>query len=104
MEGSMLLDTVDVQSQTGCTLQKSTLLCVLMRILVAEDDAPLAEFLHQRLQQEHFAVQVVFDEEKHNVSLLSSPMISCFWIWRFRERLDWTFSAVFVPRSRTCPS
>jgi DNA-binding response OmpR family regulator len=30
-----------------------------MRILVAEDDAPLAEFLHQRLQQEHFAVQVV---------------------------------------------
>ena len=30
-----------------------------MRILVAEDDVPLAEFLHQRLQQEHFAVQVV---------------------------------------------
>jgi DNA-binding response OmpR family regulator len=29
-----------------------------MRILVAEDDAPLAEFLEQRLQQEHFAVQV----------------------------------------------
>ena len=32
-----------------------------MRILVAEDDAPLAEFLHQRLLQEHFAVQVVSD-------------------------------------------
>lgn len=32
-----------------------------MRILVAEDDAPLAEFLHQRLQQEQFAVQVVAD-------------------------------------------
>jgi len=30
-----------------------------MRILVAEDDAPLAEFLHQRLQQEQFAVQFV---------------------------------------------
>ncbi len=30
-----------------------------MRILVAEDDAPLAEFLRQRLQQEQFAVQVV---------------------------------------------
>jgi len=29
-----------------------------MRILVAEDDAPLAEFLHQRLQQEQFAVQL----------------------------------------------
>ena len=27
-----------------------------MRILVAEDDAPLAEFLHQRLVQEQFAV------------------------------------------------
>jgi two-component system, OmpR family, copper resistance phosphate regulon response regulator CusR len=32
-----------------------------MRILVAEDDASLAEFLHQRLVQEHFAVQVVSD-------------------------------------------
>jgi DNA-binding response OmpR family regulator len=32
-----------------------------MRILVAEDDAPLAEFLHERLQQEQFAVQVVAD-------------------------------------------
>ena len=30
-----------------------------MRILVAEDDAPLAEFLNQRLQQEKFAVQMV---------------------------------------------
>lgn len=30
-----------------------------MRILVAEDDAPLAEFLHQRLQQEQFSVQIV---------------------------------------------
>src|ERR1700731_5338945 len=29
-----------------------------MRILVAEDDAPLAEFLHERLEQEQFAVQV----------------------------------------------
>src|SRR5260370_9693346 len=30
-----------------------------MRILVAEDDAPLAEFLRQRLVQEEFSVQVV---------------------------------------------
>ncbi len=30
-----------------------------MRILVAEEDAPLAEFLHQRLQQEQFSVQMV---------------------------------------------
>ena len=30
-----------------------------MRILVAEDDAPLADFLHQRLLQEQFAVQMV---------------------------------------------
>ena len=29
-----------------------------MRILVAEDDAPLADFLRQRLAQEQFAVQV----------------------------------------------
>ena len=32
-----------------------------MRILVAEDDAPLADFLCQELQKEHFTVQVVAD-------------------------------------------
>jgi DNA-binding response OmpR family regulator len=32
-----------------------------MRILVAEYDAPLAEFLHQRLQQEQFSVQMAAD-------------------------------------------
>jgi DNA-binding response OmpR family regulator len=32
-----------------------------MRILVAEDDAPLADFLCQQLQQEQFSVQVVSD-------------------------------------------
>jgi DNA-binding response OmpR family regulator len=32
-----------------------------MRILVAEDDAPLADFLHQQLQQEQFSVQIVAD-------------------------------------------
>src|ERR1035438_10360939 len=35
--------------------------CAPMRILVAEDDAPLAEFLHQRLLQEQFTVQVASD-------------------------------------------
>jgi len=32
-----------------------------MRILVAEDDAPLADFLSQQLQQEQFTVRVVSD-------------------------------------------
>jgi DNA-binding response OmpR family regulator len=32
-----------------------------MRILVAEDDAPLADFLRQQLQQEQFTVRVVSD-------------------------------------------
>ncbi|HZS72150.1 MAG TPA: response regulator, partial [Candidatus Acidoferrum sp.] len=50
-----------------------------MRILVAEDDAPLAEFLNQRLQQEQFAVQLVSDgteaqrlatEQKYDAMLL----------------------------------
>ena len=35
--------------------------CVHMRILVAEDDAPLADVLHQRLLQEHFSVEMVAD-------------------------------------------
>src|SRR6202171_3350021 len=34
---------------------------VPMRILVAEDDAPLADFLRQRLVQEQFAVQLASD-------------------------------------------
>ncbi len=33
-------------------------LCAHMKILVAEDDVPLAEFLQQRLEQEQFAVQI----------------------------------------------
>ena len=33
-------------------------LCAHMNILVAEDDAPLAEFLRQKLGQEQFAVQI----------------------------------------------
>ncbi|HYL62895.1 MAG TPA: response regulator transcription factor [Candidatus Methylomirabilis sp.] len=32
-----------------------------MRILVAEDDAPLAEFLHQRLHEEQFGVELVLE-------------------------------------------
>src|SRR5712664_2650755 len=32
-----------------------------MRILVAEDDAPLADFLCQELRKEQFAVQIVAD-------------------------------------------
>lgn len=39
-------------------LQKSTFVCAHMKILVAEDDVPLAEFLNQRLQQEQFTVQI----------------------------------------------
>src|SRR5260370_7257094 len=42
-----------------CPFHNPSLLCEPMRILVAEDDAPRAEFLHRRLQQEQFAVQVV---------------------------------------------
>src|SRR5258705_6085095 len=34
---------------------------VPMRVLVAEDDAPLADFLRQRLVQEQFVVQLVSD-------------------------------------------
>jgi DNA-binding response OmpR family regulator len=43
-----------------------------MRILVAEDDAPLAEFLHQRLEQEQFAVHVV-SNGKEAEQLASDP-------------------------------
>jgi DNA-binding response OmpR family regulator len=36
-------------------------MCGPMRILMAEDDAPLAEFLNQRLQEQQFSVHVVAD-------------------------------------------
>ena len=42
-------------------LPNSAVLSVPMRILVAEDDAPLADFLRQRLVQEQFAVQLASD-------------------------------------------
>src|SRR5215471_8379708 len=45
-------------SKISAPLQKSNSVCVHMKILVAEDDVPLAEFLNQRLQQEQFIVQI----------------------------------------------
>src|SRR6266481_3978234 len=48
--------TVDVSP-----LPNFAVLSVPMRILVAEDDAPLADFLRQRLVQEQFAVQLASD-------------------------------------------
>jgi len=56
-----VIDTNGRQDHTFCTPFPilSGTLCEPMRILVAEDDAPLADFLHQRLLQEQFAVQMV---------------------------------------------
>src|SRR5258708_30091087 len=52
------LDTCIYASHTAHTPFQILLSeCVPMRILVAEDDAPLADFLRQRLVQEQFAVQ-----------------------------------------------
>src|SRR3981081_3033311 len=42
-------------------LPNFAVLSVPMRIFVAEDDAPLADFLRQRLVQEQFAVQLASD-------------------------------------------
>ena len=44
-----------------------------MRILVAEDDAPLADFLNQRLQQEHFSVQVVSSKPEAQRLAIDQP-------------------------------
>jgi DNA-binding response OmpR family regulator len=44
-----------------------------MRILVAEDDAPLAEFLHQQLEQEQFSVQVVSDGKEAERLVCNQP-------------------------------
>jgi DNA-binding response OmpR family regulator len=51
--------------------------CLPMRILVAEDDAPLAEFLQQRLQQEQFSVQMVGDgpEAQRHASVQAYDMV-----------------------------
>jgi DNA-binding response OmpR family regulator len=57
---SHFLDTLSRRVQTDGTPSKNlSVSCEPMRILVAEDDPPLAEFLHQRLEQEQFSVQVV---------------------------------------------
>jgi DNA-binding response OmpR family regulator len=44
-----------------------------MRILVAEDDAPLAEFLNQRLQQEQFSVQIVSNRSEVQRMAVDQP-------------------------------
>jgi len=44
-----------------------------MRILVAEDDAPLGDFLQQQLQQEHFSVQMVADAGEAQRLALHQP-------------------------------
>src|SRR5689334_6952470 len=53
---------VDTKAQrrenTSTPSENPRSLCAHMKILVAEDDAPLAEFLQQRLGQEQFAVQI----------------------------------------------
>src|SRR5437879_13296571 len=56
------LDTRECDRQTAA-IPPSKFSCpsVPMRILVAEDDAPLADVLRQRLVQEQFAVQLAVD-------------------------------------------
>jgi DNA-binding response OmpR family regulator len=44
-----------------------------MRILLAEHDAPLADFLHQRLQEEHFSVQVVSNKSEAQRLAVDQP-------------------------------
>src|SRR5579859_1490407 len=54
--------TIDTNVQhdenTSTPSENSRSLCAHMKILVAEDDVPLAEFLQQRLGQEQFTVQI----------------------------------------------
>jgi DNA-binding response OmpR family regulator len=58
------IDTPRPHAQYVLTPSKFIVRCLPMRILVAEDDAPLAEFLHQRLQQEQFSVHMVSEAEE----------------------------------------
>ena len=51
-----------------------------MRILVAEDDAPLADVLRQQLVQEQFAVQMVPMERRRSGWQPTRHTMSCSWI------------------------
>ena len=54
-----IIDTTQRRTENTNTPSESPRsLCAHMKILVAEDDVPLAEFLQQRLGQEQFAVQI----------------------------------------------
>src|SRR5258707_1408032 len=55
----IFLTLVRTPSRLSAPLQNLSVSCEPMRILVAEDDAPLAEFLRQRLVEDQFSVQVV---------------------------------------------
>src|SRR5258707_6460040 len=54
-----IIDTTTHRNEnTNIPSENPRSLCAHMKILVAEDDVPLAEFLQQRLGQEQFAVQI----------------------------------------------
>ena len=53
-----IIDTTHRNENTNIPAENPRLLCAHMKILVAEDDVPLAEFLRQKLGQEQFAVQI----------------------------------------------
>jgi len=54
-----IIDTTQYRGEnTNTPSENPGSLCARRKILVAEDDAPLAEFLQQRLGQEQFSVQI----------------------------------------------
>lgn len=54
-----IIDTTTQRNEnTSTPSENPRSLCAHMKILVAEDDVPLAEFLQQKLAQEQFAVQI----------------------------------------------
>jgi PleD family two-component response regulator len=54
-----VLDMIGITSDTRLTPFKFNRECEPMRILVAENDVPLADFLCQKLQAEQFTVELI---------------------------------------------
>ena len=75
-----------------------------MRILVAEDDAPLAEFLHQRLQQEQFSVHMVADGGEAQRLASDQPYDFVILDLNSPPKAGWMFCATSARKNLICPS
>ena len=73
-----------------------------MRILIAEDDAAVADLLRERLAQEHFVVQLTSTGAEAQRLAANQPFDFVILDWNLQGRRGPTFCAPFARKNRNC--